>query len=115
MRRELFVSGTAAIRGHTSVAADDLFGQLVCTRENLHAIAITAGAGESFGAVDGCRRHFKVFIRHEANFRAVRNDLERHLLRPEDSVIYLQTSLCRGDLQVEIEAVLTKGGNSLPV
>ena len=107
-QRELFVSGTAAIRGHATVATGDLPGQLECTRENLNVIARTAGAGSNFGATDGWRRSFKVFIRHGADLPQVRNDLEAHLLRCDDQVIYLHADLCRGDLRVEIEAVLMK-------
>jgi chorismate lyase / 3-hydroxybenzoate synthase len=106
--RELFVSGTAAIRGHATVAVDDLSGQLKCTRENLNTIAATAGAGRNFGAADGWSRSFKVFIRHSADLPLVRRDLEAHLLGSDDQVIYLQANLCRGDLRVEIEAVLKK-------
>lgn len=106
--QELFVSGTAAIRGHATVAANDLTAQLACTRENLALIAATAGAGTAFGATDGWRRSFKVYVRHAADFRAVQADLRRHLLQANDTVTYLEADLCRADLLVEIEAVLTK-------
>ncbi len=107
-KQQLFVSGTAAIRGHVTVAAADLAGQLACTRENLQIIAATAGAGAEFGAKDGWQRSFKVYVRHAADYDAVRQDLERHLLRPADAITYLQADLCRSDLLVEVEAVLTK-------
>lgn len=106
--RKLFISGTAAIRGHATIAAGDLAGQLACTRENLNVIASTAGAGDDFGAKDGWRRTLKVYIRCAADLRAVQSDLERHLLRPGETVTYLLADLCRSDLLVEIEAVLTQ-------
>jgi hypothetical protein len=114
-RRELFVSGTAAIRGHATVAVGNLLGQLACTRENLNVIAATCGAGENFGAVGGWRRHFKVFIRHATDLHQVRHELEQHLFRFDDSVTYLQAELCRSDLRVEVEAVLTKDGDRMPI
>jgi chorismate lyase/3-hydroxybenzoate synthase len=104
--RHLFVSGTAAIRGHLTIAADDLAGQLSCTRENLDLIGRAAGAGANFGADEGWQRTFKVYIRHAADLGTVRADLERHLLREGDSATYLHADLCRADLQVEIEAIL---------
>lgn len=107
-RRQLFVSGTAAIRGHATIAAGDLAGQLACTRENLHIIAATAGAGTDFGAADGWQRTLKVYIRHARDLTAVSRDLDDHFLRPGDTVTYLLADLCRSDLLVEIEAVLTK-------
>lgn len=107
-RRQLFVSGTAAIRGHATIAVGDLAGQLACTRENLHIIAATAGAGSDFGAADDWRRTLKVYIRHARDLPAVSRDLDEHFLRPGDTVTYLLADLCRSDLLVEIEAVLTK-------
>lgn len=104
--RDLFISGTAAIRGHASVAVNDLSAQLACTRENLAVIAATAGAGPNFGA-DRWQRHLKVYLRHAEDLAATRADLERHLLRPTDTVSYLQADLCRSELLVEIEAVLS--------
>lgn len=104
--RQLFISGTAAIRGHATIAPDDLAGQLACTRENLELIAQAAGAGKHFGAGAGWQRTFKVYVRHAADFAAVEADLQRHFLRDGDSVTYLQADLCRSDLLVEIEAVL---------
>lgn len=106
--RELFVSGTAAIRGHITIGIDDLGAQLACTRENLATIAATAGAGEAFGARDGWKRSFKVYIRRAADFAPVRRDLEAHLLKAGEAVTYLQADLCRAELLVEIEAVLTR-------
>lgn len=107
-QRQIFVSGTAAIRGHATVAAHDLAAQLACTRENLTLIAATAGAGDDFGAKQGWRRTMKVYVRHASDLPRVRGDLEQHLLRAGDGVTYLHADLCRADLLVEIEAVLTR-------
>jgi enamine deaminase RidA (YjgF/YER057c/UK114 family) len=107
-QQRLFVSGTAAIRGHATVAAHDLATQLACTRENLNLIGRTAGAGEAFGAKEGWRRSMKVYVRHAADLPQIRSDLKQHLLREQDGVTYLHADLCRADLLVEIEAVLTR-------
>jgi enamine deaminase RidA (YjgF/YER057c/UK114 family) len=108
VQRQLFISGTAAIRGHATIAATDLAAQLACTRENLAVIALTAGAGEALGTRDGWQRAMKVYVRHATDLPRIRSDLEQHLLRAEDSVTYLHADLCRADLLVEIEAVLTR-------
>lgn len=106
-QRRLFISGTAAIRGHATVAPEDLSAQLACTVENLNLIADTAGAGAQCGAARGWRRSFKVYLRHRAEFAAIRHFLDRHLLQPRDQALYVLADLCRADLRVEIEAVLT--------
>jgi hypothetical protein len=103
--RQIFVSGTAAIRGHATVAAADLEAQLGCTCENLLLIGKAAGAGPDFGA-GNWRRTFKIYIRHPEDLVRVRARLEREFLRPEDVVSYLQADICRSDLLVEIEAAL---------
>jgi chorismate lyase / 3-hydroxybenzoate synthase len=106
--QQVFISGTAAIRGHVTVSPDALAGQLPCTMENLAIIAETAGAGPAVGAAQGWQRSFKIYVRHRADFAAVRSFLDRNLLRPADEAIYLHADLCRSDLRVEIEGVLSK-------
>jgi hypothetical protein len=106
--RQIFISGTAAIRGHQTVAPHDLAGQLACTVENLRLIGISAGAGNDVGA-GAWQRSFKVYVRRAADFAAVQAFLQRELLQPDDAVQYLQADICRSDLLVEIEAVLNAG------
>jgi enamine deaminase RidA (YjgF/YER057c/UK114 family) len=104
--RMIYVSGTAAIRGHDSLAAG-LDGQLSCTLENLSLVGEAAGAGPDLGGSSGWRRSFKVYLRHPADLAAARSRLDGCLLRPEDTVSYLRAEICRADLLVEIEATLT--------
>lgn len=105
--RQIFISGTAAIRGHAVVAVNDLDGQLACTLENLSVIGAAAGVGADLGASLGGRRTFKVYLRHAADLRRAQDWLGRELLRPGDTVAYLQADICRSELIVEIEAVVT--------
>jgi chorismate lyase/3-hydroxybenzoate synthase len=105
--RHLYISGTAAIRGHSTISAGDLAGQLACTHENLRRIAETAGAGNAVGGTGEWQRHFNAYVRHDTDLLHVKTYLERHLLRPGDEIAYLQADLCRAELLVEIEAVLT--------
>jgi chorismate lyase/3-hydroxybenzoate synthase len=106
--RFLFISGTAAIIGHSTIAPEALDGQIDCTLENLRLINQASGA-ESFGAG---RRHFKVYLRHAADLAGARARLEGSLLRPGDQVVWLQAHLCRAELRIEIEQTLA--GEQLP-
>ena len=101
-----FISGTAAIKGHQTIAAHDLPAQLDCTLDNLRLISRTAGLGENLSAGPATRRHFKIYLRHAADLAAARARLERSLLQPADVVTYLQADICRAPLNVEIEATL---------
>jgi hypothetical protein len=105
-RRRVFISGTAAIRGHATIATGNLPGQLDCTIDNLQTIAATAGIGASLGDSQA-QRHFKVYLRRPADLRRVQAHLMGSLLRDDDHVSYLRADLCRADLLVEIEAVIT--------
>jgi hypothetical protein len=104
--RRIFVSGTAAIRGHASMAGG-LDGQLSCTLDNLSLVGESAGAGPDLGGSAGWRRAFKVYLRHPADLPAAKARLDSCLLRPGDTVSYLRADICRADLLVEIEAVLS--------
>ena len=104
----VFISGTAAIRGHTTVAPGELDAQLECTLDNLRLIGEAAGVGASLGAEGSWQRKFKVYLRHPDDLRKVVSRLESGLLRPHDHVMYLHADICRAELVVEIEASLTR-------
>ncbi len=104
--RRVFVSGTAAIRGHDSVADREIEVQLGCTIENLALIGRAAGVGSDVGKSDGWQRSFRVFLRDPASLRLAQAALDRELFHSGDSVSYMQADICRSELQVEIEANL---------
>ena len=105
--RHIIISGTAAIRGHETVATGELDAQLTCTLANLELIAATAGAGPGLGVHAGWTRRFKIYIRHATDLAAIRRRLESELLVAADGTHYLQADICRAGLLVEIEAILT--------
>jgi hypothetical protein len=100
----VFISGTAAIRGHATVAAGSTPGQLDCTLENLDALGRAAGLGPGLATGEGSTRHFRVYVRHAADQPLVAARLEEKLFGPADRVSYLQADICRSDLRLEIEA-----------
>lgn len=105
-RNLTFISGTAAIKGHQTVAPGDLPAQLDCTLDNLRLISQAAGWTDNLAPDRKLRRHFRVYLRHAGDLKAVRARLEKTLLKPADTVIYLQADICRAELVVEIEATL---------
>lgn len=105
-RRFTFISGTSAIKGHTTVAPGSLPEQLDCTLDNLRLISRESGAGDLLQTQDVQERHFKIYLRHARDFPATQKYLDRQLLRPTDLVTYLQADVCRAALSVEIEATL---------
>ncbi|MDB6128834.1 MAG: hypothetical protein JWM35_2730 [Verrucomicrobia bacterium] len=98
-----FISGTAAIKGHHTVAPGTLDAQLDCTLDNLRLISQAAGLGENLGATVAGRRFFKIYLRHPRDLTATRARLEHTVLQPADHAIYLHADICRAQLNVEIE------------
>jgi hypothetical protein len=105
-----FVSGTAAIKGHASVARGSFAAQAACTLDNLRLISRAAGLGEDLGAAGGGERHFKVYLRRAADLPAARAALAGTLLGPGDRVVWLETDLCRAELDLEIEVTVIGRG-----
>jgi len=104
--RRVFISGTAAIRGHDSVVDSELDGQLGCTLENLALIGQASGVGPDLGKAGGWLRAFRVFLRDPAALRLAQSTLNRDLFQAGDNVSYMQADICRSELLVEIEATL---------
>ena len=102
----VFISGTAAIRGHATIAPYQVLPQLDCTLENLAEISQACGLGPGLDRNGRSARHFKVYLRHAADQPAVAHVLERQLVTKSDRVSYLQADICREPLLVEIEATL---------
>jgi enamine deaminase RidA (YjgF/YER057c/UK114 family) len=101
-QRFLFISGTAAIKGHRTVAPAAIEGQIDCMLENLRLITAAAGTDQA----GWLRRHFKVYLRHPADLALARARLEAELFRPGDRVAWLQAGLCRAELRIEVEQTL---------
>jgi enamine deaminase RidA (YjgF/YER057c/UK114 family) len=102
----IYISGTSAIKGHETVAPGSTDTQIECTLDNLRLISAAAGTGEDLGASLGAERHFKVYLRHAADLSPAMGRLGTSLFRPGDHVVWLQTDLCRAELNIEIEATL---------
>jgi enamine deaminase RidA (YjgF/YER057c/UK114 family) len=103
-----FISGTAAIKGHQTIAPGALELQVDCTLDNLRLVSRTAGLGDDLGAKRTAWRHFKVYLRDPASLRAVQSRLDAALLRSSDTVTYLHAEICRAALKLEIEMTIVE-------
>ena len=105
-RATVFISGTAAIRGHATIAPHDTARQLECSLENLAEISRACGLGPDLDQGGRATRHFKIYLRHPADQALVAATLEGKLIVATDRVSYVQADICRESLRVEIEASL---------
>ena len=113
--RHVFISGTAAIKGHATISPGDLGGQIACTLDNLRIISRACDLGERLGEGGGWQRHFKVYLRHASDYAAAAQALEGTLFTPDDRVTWLRSDICRSALLIEIEATLVAPIDSCPV
>ena len=105
-RDTVFISGTAAIIGHATIAPHSTAQQLDCVLENLRAISLACNLGPILQTNASHTRQFKVYLRHPADQPFVATFLNERLFCHTDHVSYLHADICRLPLSVEIEATL---------
>lgn len=92
-----WISGTAAIRGHESIAPGDPLQQLEVTLQNLRIMMEETGLPA--GSV-----HSKIYLRNPLHFEAIAGRVAREpLLQGLGGPVFLQAEICRRELEVEIE------------
>ena len=97
--RHLYVSGTASILGHQSVAQGDVAGQLSVTFGNIDRLLSAAEASNGNERLDVMR----VYVRDPTDLEMIKPALDE--FAPEASVAYLRADICRAELVLEIEGV----------
>lgn len=95
--KHIFVSGTASIIGHATVAAESIEEQLATTIQNIELLV----AQRSLSLND--LSLVRVYLRSEDDFEYTQQFLQQHFA-PEQYCILL-SDICRANLLVEIEAV----------
>lgn len=105
--RHAWVSGTASIRGHESLALNDVLGQLAVTVENLDVVLGALSLAPLAAAPEGHRRFTKVYLRRAADLEAVRAAFEQSAPPAAGDVMYVQADVCRAELDLEIEVTET--------
>ena len=101
-----FVSGTAAIRGEESVDPTSAELQTIKTIENIEYLVSKENL-ERFGCkpYDLKYAFLHIFIKHAEDYEAVRSVVEEAY--PQVPAIYSIADVCRSELLVEIEGILT--------
>ena len=101
-----FVSGTAAIRGEESKEHSSARQQTIMTIENITRLV----APENLSRC-GCPPHelkyrqIQVFIKRKEDYEEVKSVVEKAY--PQVAVVYTLADVCRSELLVEIEGILT--------
>lgn len=97
--RHLYVSGTASILGHRSMAQGDVAGQLSVTLENIDRLLSAARAPDGNEQLDVVR----VYVRDPTDLETIMPAANE--FAPAASITYLRADICRAELLLEIEGV----------
>ena len=111
-----YLSGTASIKSHQSVTLTDVAEQLHTTIDNMALVFERMGLAferMSFGNIlpsaASYDRTFKVYLRNKEDASYVREVFPQIIsATEEDCIIYLQSDICRSELSIEIEAVMSE-------
>ncbi len=104
----VYISGTAAIRGEQSLEGDDIVAQTRITMENIEHLVAEETLAEH--GVDRLRgesqfRVLRVYIKHEEHTAAAKAYLDEYY--PNIPTFYLWGNVCREELLIEVEGVLS--------
>ena len=111
-----YLSGTASIKRHESVTLSDITDQLHTTLDNMSLVFERMGLvyeRQSYsGLIPDAAKHdrmFKVYIKRTEDANQVQ-DLFAKIIgaTEEDHIIYLHSDICRSELDIEIEAIISE-------
>ncbi|MEO1431196.1 MAG: AMP-binding protein [Cyanobacteria bacterium J06633_8] len=119
-RQTGYISGTASIKGSESVTLQTIAQQLHTTIDNISIVCEKMGFVERMSfdspmpSPAKYTRKFKVYIRKQEDFSYIEQEFSKIiLLNPQDQIIYLQSDICRSNLDIEIEAVIENRKSSI--
>ena len=101
----LFISGTASIVGHQTVAPGDPAGQCRESMANIAAVVTEANRKCRTGPYVLSQLSYRVYVRRADDFGMIREELTP-LVGAAD-LDFVQADICRSDLLLEIEAFAT--------
>lgn len=101
-KKQVFVSGTASIRGEKTIGIGDPVKQTEITIQNMQRLyspeVLSALTGDSLRPVYG---HARVYIKNKKDFPAIKKAFKSYY--GNLPVVYIIADICRDDLLVEIE------------
>lgn len=114
-KRVGYLSGTASIKNHASVTLRNISEQFHTTFDNMRLVFERMGFLEGmnyYGSLPDPAKYdrtFKVYIRHQEDAEYIQNLFAKSIWASEDdNIIYLQADICRPELNIEIEAIISE-------
>ncbi|MEJ6484559.1 hypothetical protein N0Y54_25130 [Nostoc punctiforme UO1] len=114
-KRVGYLSGTASIKNHASVTLRNISEQFHTTFDNMRLVFERMGFLETmnyYGSLPDPAKYdrtFKVYIRHQEDADYIQKLFAQSIWASEDDhIIYLQADICRSELDIEIEAIISE-------
>lgn len=100
----VFISGTAAIKGHENQCVGNFDGQLAVILDNLDLTLQQAGLRFNRDSSHP-HRHIKVFLRHARHLEKLLEGIGPYVANG-DTLTVVEADICRHELEVEIEVTV---------
>jgi enamine deaminase RidA (YjgF/YER057c/UK114 family) len=97
----IYISGTAAIRGESSVIANDITEQTRITMENIDHLIAPAHSQEPGTSFE--YKLLRIYVKKPSQMEDVRTYMKAYY--PDIKKIYICADICRDELLVEIEGI----------
>jgi enamine deaminase RidA (YjgF/YER057c/UK114 family) len=102
------ISGTSAIKGQFSVEANDATKQINITLDSIYKLIANENLikhGINSSQVKATPCYFRVYVKNPTDYSKVKTACEKYI--KDVPAIYLKADICRPELLVEVEGVLT--------
>ncbi|MBR3884006.1 MAG: PTS cellobiose transporter subunit IIC [Bacteroidaceae bacterium] len=97
----IYISGTAAIKGEDSICSNDSVIQTATTMEIMDCLVSPANIAVK--VKDSVYSALRIYVKQENDIKAIKEFMEQNYPAPQK--IYLQCDICRSELLVEIEGI----------
>jgi chorismate lyase/3-hydroxybenzoate synthase len=104
-----YLSGTASIEGHRSVGEGDWHAQFRTTMHNIQIMFERMGMEDALrpgSPVQIC--DFRCYLRHAESLPLIQEWLAEETTLEVSRITFLQSDICRSELDMEMEAILSK-------
>jgi hypothetical protein len=104
-----YLSGTASIEGHRSIGEGDWHTQFRTTMHNMQIMFERMGMEDALRPGSAIEvRDFRCYLRHAESLPLIREWLAEETMLDPARIAFLQSDICRAELDMEMEAILVK-------
>lgn len=104
-----YLSGTASIEGHRNIGEGDWHTQFRTTMRNIQIMFERMGMEDALKPGSAVQmRDFRCYLRHREMLPLIQDWLAEETTMDVSRIAFLQSDICRAELDLEMEAILVK-------